>query len=156
MEKYANSLRKQNIFLICCIAVLALACSLSFAGELGLLSFMNPAAGDSHWQSKWRGFVCGASFGIMGLMIYGLLQNRKALRDDKQLKKLYIKNHDERSIQIWTAARAASMQIFLLGGLVACVVAGYFSVTVSLTILVCVALHSLIAMGFKAYYSKKY
>ena len=155
MEQYKETLKKQNIFLIVCIIILALFAALSIAAEAGLI-VISPLAGDSHWQSKWRGFVCGAAFGIMGLMIYGLLQNRKALRDDKQLKKLYIKNHDERSIQIWTAARAASMQVFLLGGLVACVVAGYFSVTVSLTILVCVALHSLIAVGFKAYYSKKY
>lgn len=155
MEQYKETLKKQNIFLIVCIIILALFAALSIAAEAGLI-VISPLAGDSHWQSKWRGFVCGAAFGIMGLMIYGLLQNRKALRDDKQLKKLYIKNHDERSIQIWTAARAASMQVFLLGGLVACVVAGYFSVTVSLTILVCVALHSLIGLGFKIYYSKKY
>lgn len=155
MEQYKETLKKQNIFLIVCIIILALFAALSIAAEAGLIA-ISPLAGDSHWQSKWRGFVCGAAFGIMGLMIYGLLQNRKALRDDKQLKKLYIKNHDERSIQIWTAARAASMQVFLLGGLVACVVAGYFSVTVSLTILVCVALHSLIGLGFKIYYSKKY
>ena len=155
MEQYKETLKKQNIFLIVCIIILALFAALSIAAAAGLIA-ISPLAGDSHWQSKWRGFVCGAAFGIMGLMIYGLLQNRKALRDDKQLKKLYIKNHDERSIQIWTAARAASMQVFLLGGLVACVVAGYFSVTVSLTILVCVALHSLIGLGFKIYYSKKY
>lgn len=155
MEQYRETLKKQNIFLVICIIILAAFALLSIAAEGGLIT-VSPLAGDSHWQSKWRGFICGAAFGIMGLMLYGLVQNRKALRDDKTLKKLYIKNHDERTIQIWTAARAASMQVFLLGGLVAIVVAGYFSVTVSLTILVCVVLHALIGMGFKIYYSKKY
>lgn len=155
MEQYKETLKKQNIFLIVCNIILALFALLSIAAEAGLIAIA-PMTGDSHWQSKWRGFVCGAAFGIMGLMIFGLLQNRKALRNDKQLKQLYIKNHDERTIQIWTAARAASMQVFLLGGLVACVVAGYFSITVSLTILVCVVLHALTAMGFKMYYSRKY
>ena len=155
MEQYKETLKKQNIFLTVCIIILALFTILSFAAECGLIP-LAPLAGDSHWQSKWRGFVCGAAFGILALMAYGLVQNRKALKDDKALKKLYIKNHDERQIQIWTAARAASMQVFLLGGLVACIVAGYFSVTVSLTILACVVLHALIAAGFKLYYSKKY
>lgn len=156
MEKYAQTLKKQNVFLVICIAILAIFCFLGFAGEFGLVDFLKPAAGDSHWQSKWRGFISGASFGIMALMVFGLVQNLQALKDEKKLKKLYIKEHDERAIQIWTAARAASMQVFLLGGIVACVVAGYFSATVSLTILVCILVHSLMGLGFKMYYSKKF
>jgi hypothetical protein len=75
---------------------------------------------------------------------------------EKELKKLYVKEHDERQIQIWTAARAAATQTFLLVGLAAGTVAGYFSMTVSITILACVTAHSLIAMGFKIYYSTKF
>lgn len=156
MENYKEKLKIQNIFIAVCIAVLAVFCFLGIAGECGLVSFMTPSAGDSHWQSRWRGFVSGASFGILALLIYGLIRNMQALKDEKKLKKLYIAANDERSIQIWTAARAASMQIFLLLGLVSCIVAGYFSITVSLTILVCVFVHSLIGAAFKLYYSKKY
>ena len=59
-------------------------------------------------------------------------------KNEKELKKLYIKCHDERTIQIWTAARAAAFQTFLLLGLAAIVITGYFSITVSITILSCV------------------
>ena len=72
------------------------------------------------------------------------------------MKKLYVQDHDERQIQIWTAARATSMQIFLIGGLVAGIVAGYFSMTVSVTILACVFTHSLIGGACKLYYNSKF
>ena len=48
------------------------------------------------------------------------------------------------------------MQIFLIVGMVAGIIAGYFSMAVGITILVCVVVHSLIGMVCKIYYSKKY
>lgn len=155
MKTYREKLKLENRIITVIAIVLAIFTVLSIAGEAGLISFA-PAAGDSHWQSRWRGFICGASIGILGLLIFGLVHNIQALKDEKKLKAQYIKEHDERTIQIWTAARAASMQVFLLAGLAAGVVAGYFSVTVSVTILVCVILHSLLGMAFKIYYSRKF
>ena len=155
MENYKEKLKTQNIVMAACCVILACFTVLGFAAEEGYIH-LTPSAGDSHWQSMWRGFMSGASMGILAFMLFGLIRNLIAMKDEKKLKKLYIKEHDERTIQIWTAARAASMQIFLLVGIVACVVAGYFSVTVSLTILVCIAAHSLMGVGFKAYYSKKF
>lgn len=155
METYKEKLKIQNIVMAICSIVLAVFTVLGFAAEAGLIE-LTPVAGDSHWQSQWHGFISGASFGIMALMLFGLIRNIRAMKDEKALKQLYIKENDERAIQIWTSARAASMQVFLLLGLAACIVAGYFSVTVSLTILVCVLVHSLIGAGFKVYYSKKF
>ena len=156
MENFREKLRIQNLILAIGSFVLAVFCLLFAAGEAGILPFLSPAAGDSHWQSMWRGFVCGASFAILAFLIFGLVRNIRALRNEKFLKKLYIKEHDERSIQVWTSARAAAFQTFLLLGLVAIVTAGYFSVTVSLTILGCVWFASIIGLLFKVYYSKKY
>ena len=156
MENFREKLRIQNLILAIGSFVLAVFCLLFAAGEAGILPFLSPAAGDSHWQSKWRGFVCGASFAILAFLVFGFARNIRALRNEKFLKKLYIKEHDERSIQVWTSARAAAFQTFLLLGLVAIVTAGYFSVTVSLTILGCVWFASIIGLLFKVYYSKKY
>ena len=66
-----------------------------------------------------------------------------------------VKEHDERTIQIITLARNTAMQILLLGGLVASVIAGYFSITVSLTILACIFLSSITSILLAVYYSKK-
>ncbi len=156
MENFREKLRIQNLILAIGSFVLAVFCLLFAAGEAGILPFLSPAAGDSHWQSMWRGFVCGASFAILAFLVFGFARNIRALRNEKFLKKLYIKEHDERSIQVWTSARAAAFQTFLLLGLVAIVTAGYFSVTVSLTILGCVWFASIIGLLFKVYYSKKY
>ena len=136
--------------------MLAIFCFLAAASEFGPVSLLTPAVADSHWQSMWRGFISGASVGVLALMIVGLVRNILALHSDDALKKRYIKDHDERTIQICTNARALSMQIFLLAGLVAVIVAGSFSVTVSLTILACVLLHSLLGLGCNLYYRHKF
>ena len=155
MSNYKEKLKIQNIFLAVACVILAGFCALGFAAEAGVVD-LAPIAGDSHWQSQWRGFVSGASFAILAFLIFGLVRNIRALRSESFLKKLYIKEHDERSIQVWTSARAAALQTFLCLGLVAIVVAGYFSVTVSLTILGCVWFAAILGLLFKVYYSKKF
>lgn len=155
MEQYREKLKLQNIIIAVCCAVLTVFFLFAVLAEAGRLPFFTPVAGDSHWQSMWRGFVSGAAIGILGFMIVGLVRNIQALQNDAALKKRYVKDHDERTIQIWTSARALSMQIFLLAGLVAGVVAGYFSVTVSITLIACVLAHSLIGLGCKLYYGYK-
>lgn len=156
MEQYKEKLKIQNITFGILALILALFSVCAALGEAGILPFFVPVAGDSHWQSRWRGFICGAAMGVLAVMFYGLYKNHKALKDEKALKKLYIKEHDERTIQIWTAARAAALQTVLLIGLVAIIVTGYFSITVSLTIMVCTLVTSLTGLLFKIYYSKKF
>lgn len=154
MENFKEKLKIQNFALAFGSLVLLAFCILGFAAEAGLVT-LTPA-GDSHWQSQWRGFLSGASMGILVLMLFGLVRNLLALKNEKKLKKLYIKENDERTIQVWTAARAAGCQVFLILGLVAVIVAGYFSSVVSLTILACVLALSLVCIGFKFYYFNKY
>ena len=156
MKQYREKLKLQNAVIAICCAVLAISCFLGAASEFGLISLLTPVVADNHWQSMWHGFISGAAFGVLILMIVGLVRNILALHSDDALKKRYVKDHDERTIQIWTSARALSMQIFVLVALVAVIVAGYFSMTVSLTILACVLLHSLLGLGCKLYYSQKF
>ena len=155
MENYKEKLKTQNLVMSVCIVILSLFTILGFAAELGIIT-LTPTAGDSHWQSQWRGFISGASIGILGLMVFGLVRNMRAMKDEKKLKKLYIKMHDERTIQLFHNARSAAMSVFLIGGLIAVIITGYFSVTVSITILIYVAVSSVLCMAFKLYYEKKF
>lgn len=155
MKNFREKLRIDNIVSGIGCAVLLLFCFLSIAGEAGLIPAFTPAAGDSHWQSGWRGFILGASTSVLALMIFGLIRNLRAMCSEEKLKKLYIKCNDERTIQVHASGQAAGMRTSLILGIVAVVVAGYFSVTVSLTILACVLTSSLITVGFKLYYHKK-
>lgn len=156
LTEYRKKLKLENAAITVCCGVLIIFFALSARAEAGQMPGFAAAAGDSRWQSAWHGFVAGASIGLLALLIIGLVRNARALTNEAALKKLYVKTHDERSIQIWTSARALSMQIFLLLGLVAIVVAGYFSATVSITLLCCVLAHSLIGLCCKLYYSKKF
>lgn len=153
MESYREKLKLQNVvFAIGCVA-LALFSVLGFLGEAGVVK-LAPSVGDGHWQSRWRGFISGASFGILVLLLTGLIRNLRALKDEKKLKKLYIKESDERQAQIVAKALCEAMRATLILGLAAVIVAGYFSMTVSLTLLVTVLLVSLMTLAFKLYFGK--
>lgn len=155
MEQYKEKLRTTQKVYTAAALVLAAFSILFLLGEIGVIN-ITPAVENSRWQSMWRGLVSGAGTGIAILILIGILRIGKALRDEKALKKLYVADHDERQIKIWTSARALSMQIFLIGGLVAGIVAGYFNMTVSITILACVAIHSFVALFCKLYYNRKF
>ncbi len=155
MEEFRAKLKVENrITAVLCI-ILAIFSVLGFAAEAGFVE-LTPVSGDSHWQSMWRGMISGASMGVLALMIVSLIRGNKALKDEKKLKKLYVEANDERQIQIWTSARASSMQVTLLVGLVAGLVVGYFNMTAGITILVVETIHAFVGFAFKVYYSKKF
>ena len=156
MEEYRVKLKLQNLFIGIICMILAIFSFLMVLSETGVISWMPAVNGDSHVQSMWRGFLFGASFGLLGFMVFGLIRNIRALKDENILKKHYIQDTDERQIKIWTAARATSMQIFVLGGLVAGIIAAYFSMTVGITIIACVTIHSFIGLFCKIYYDIKF
>ncbi len=156
MEDFKVKLKLDIFVIVLCVCVLTLFIILAAAAEAGVVPFPTPTAGDIHWQSMWRGFISGASCGILGVLIAYLVRNLMALRDEKKLKKLYIKETDERSIQIWSAARVAAYRTFLILGLVAAIIAGYFSIAVSVTIICCVFIASVIGGLYAVYYSIKF
>ncbi len=155
MKEYKEKLKVTRVIFTIAAVILIAFSILAVLCECGVIDFA-PVAGDGHWHSRWRGFICGASVGIAGYIIIGLVRISKALSNEKKLKQLYIEENDERQHQIWTSARALSMQIFLTFGIVAGIVLGYFNVAVSITILSCVTIHAVIGMLCKLYYSRKY
>lgn len=155
MNEFRDKLKLQNLGIGLCCLVLAAFCFLAAAGEMGLINFV-PATDDIHWQSRWRGIMMGASWGLLVMQIAFLVRNITALLDEKKLKKLYVQLNDERQEKIWTAARSSAMQIFLMVGMVAAIISGYFSVTVGITILACLFVQSMIGLGCSIYFGMKY
>ena len=155
MEQYKEKLKATQRITALAALILAVSCILFALSECGVIN-ITPTTGDSHWQSLWRGFICGASFGLGILMGAWTIRISKALRSEKELKKLYVEANDERQNLVFTSARATVMQIFLIGGLVAGIVAGYFNMTVSITILASVTFQALIGLACKLYYNKKF
>ena len=155
MEKFRDKIKLDNLTIAVACFILALFSFLAAMGEAGIIPFFTPTSGDHHWQSMWRGFISGSTFGLIIFMVVCLVRNILALKDEKKLKKLYVETNDEREIQIWTAARSTAMQLFLLVGVVAAIVAGYFSMTVSITIIVCMFLQSMTGLFCMLYYRIK-
>ena len=155
LEKFRDKIKLDNLTIALACFILAIFSFLAAMGEAGIIPFFNPTGGDHHWQSMWRGFISGSTFGIIGAMLFFLIRNIRTLHDDKLLKKLYVKEHDERTIQIWTAARARAMQTFMILGLVSGLIAGYFSMVVCITIIACTFLQAVTGLFFALYYSYK-
>ena len=155
MEQYKEKLKITNFFLCIGCAVLAFFSLLAVGSELGWFHILRPLAGNSHWASGWHGYIFGASIGIFSAMLGYLIRNFRAMKNDRKLKELYIKEHDERTIQIQTLAGNTTMKYLLWTGLVATIIAGYFSITISITILACTFVTSTVNLVFIAYYSKK-
>ena len=156
MEQIKEKLKITNCFLFIGCLVVAVSAIFAAGSELGWFHILQPVAGDSHWHSSWNGFIVGAGCGVFAFLLVTLIRNSQALKDEKKLKKLYIKEHDERTAQIVTLARNTAMQVLLLTGLVAVVISGYFSITVSLTNLACIFTASVLSMLLMVYYSKKF
>ena len=155
MEQYREKL-KLSCRITAVLTVILIGFSIfCLAAESGLVE-LSPIAGDSHWQSRWRGFLSGASVGLATYMLIGLVKSLLALKDDAKLKKLYVKEHDERQQAIYTTARASAMQLSSATGLVATMIAGYFNITVCLTLLACTFFLAYSGVAFKIYYSKKF
>ena len=155
MEAYKEKLKLQNwIFGIACLT-LAVFAVLALGSELGWFSVLVPAIHDEHWKSTWYGYIFGSTIGVFAVMLTGLFRNLRALQDEKKLKELYVKSHDERNIRIATQARKAPMQILLCLGLVATNIAGYFNILVSITIFVCIWVSSPVSLLMMWYYGKK-
>ena len=149
MENYREKLKIQNLFF--CIGALALLVIqiLAFTG------LVTPVGADERWHGFYNGFIAGAAFGVMAIFIVGLIMNLRALRNEKAMKKLYIKETDERSRQIAVLGKSAGATIFLLLMVPAAIILGYFNVTVFITCIGCILALSLSMAGAKLYFSRK-
>ena len=125
MEQYKEKLKNAQRIYTGALLFLSAVYIIILFSKCGVVSIASTAI-DEHWQNLWNGFISGAAGGISGILLLCIFRIRKALKDEKALKKLYIQEKDERNQKIWTSARATAMQIFLVGGLVAAIAAGFY------------------------------
>lgn len=67
--------------------------------------------------------------------LYRMVRCQRALRDDAAVRRLYYQEHDERTRYIAQQVGRSSMAVNTVLLVVAAVIAGYFSVTVFVTLL---------------------
>ncbi len=149
MENYRTKLKHQNVIFALSAVALIVTQVLAYARVI------TPNAGNSHWSDGWNGFIAGAAFAVMAFMLFGLIKNLIALKSPEKLKKQYVKENDERKIQITEKGQAQGSSAFLLSMPAAIIISGYFNIVVCITCVVVTFALSIFMIIGKVYYNKK-
>ena len=148
MEKYRKKVRIKMV-LLALLALTAVALGIYnvfFEGDTEALGF---SAG------MLSGFHTGMANGIGFFALIRLFFLGKAIRDEKALKELYNKEHDERLREIRAKAGMPILLITSVLMLIAALIAGPLSVPIFYTLLIASSAQLLISLGVKMYYLKK-
>ncbi|MDD4797717.1 MAG: hypothetical protein PHO66_08120 [Eubacteriales bacterium] len=149
LERYRKTIQLQTVlFAAAAVIVMALI-------ALSLTQMIRPAYANERWASAWNGFICGVSLSAVGIMALGIVLNARALRSQPYLKKQYIREHDERSMEICHRSGHTSYWFDALGLLLGAIIGGYFNPVVALSCLGCLLYICLVRAAPKLYYHKK-
>ena len=151
MKEFKEKLKINTIITAIACVILAVTAVVTFDAKLGIVPFVDFSA-----DGSWRAFLSGASTGMLLVYVCELIRNILALRNDEKLKKMFVKDNDERDKQIWSYARSTASRTTLLLGVVVGIVVGCFDRMIGLTIIACLVAHSLLVLAFVFYYKKKF
>ena len=149
MEEYKNSLKTQTVMQAGGALILITVNVLSFTGVI------SPSSPDGIWKAVWAGFIGGASAAALILLAAGIFMNLRAMKNDAALKKMYVKENDERTLEICYRSAHASYWPDALGLLLAGVVSGYFNPVVSITCIACLLYICVVRIILKFVYGRK-
>lgn len=82
-----------------------------------------------------KGFHTGAFIGLELIAVWYLIKCIRAMKNDKEMKKMYIAENDERTGQIIRNASTLGISVVLIGLLIALIVSGFLSATVFFTLM---------------------
>lgn len=153
MESYRKKLQIQNT--VCAIGILVLILLNTVVRIYVPLPGIILPQGNEAFYDFYEGFIGGVSTGAGLLLVINIFLNARAMRDEKRLKAQYIKEHDERSRQIWLLSGANSYWFDVVGLLLAAIVVGRFSLTAFLCLLGSLLYICIVRGIFKLYYCKK-
>lgn len=148
MEKYSKKVRIKMVLL----SLLALT-----AVALGIYNvfFEGDTEASGFSAGMLSGFRSGMAIGIGFFALIRLFFLGKAIRDEKTLKELYNKEHDERLSEIRAKAGMPLLLNTSVLMLIAALIAGPLNVTVFYTLLIAASVQLLTGLGVKMYYMRK-
>lgn len=148
MEKYEKKLKIRLAAMGVAMIVSIIMVVVSYFGYKKL-------SPDQHLASFINGVQLGLFLAWFIVMTVGAIRYVRALRNPKLLKRIYIKEHDERSILVQNKARSAGFWITLAGLLPASIIAGFYSVVVCFSLLSVFWFMCLSVGGAKIFFNKK-
>jgi hypothetical protein len=150
MEKFKNVLKRRIAFMLAFngLAIAFIILSIYIARL------------KSHNGSEMDGFVSGFQigiyFGLQIVIIIYVIKYLKALKSDIELKKLYIKENDEREKVIRDKIGGVGLDFSLAVIATAAVISGFFNQTVFMTLLAVLVAVVAIKGTLKIYYRRKF
>ncbi|WP_352418034.1 hypothetical protein [Proteiniborus sp.] len=142
MDKFRTKIRNRVLFLI--ILFISLI-------AIYLILLLNQ---DSLPKTSGRimSFHAGILSGFGVLLLLDVFKYLRAMKDEKELKKLYIKENDERTIMIMQKTGAIGLNMCIIGLGCGAIIAGFFNEVVFLTLMGAILFISLVKGLFKIYY----
>ena len=101
------------------------------------------------------GFINGLTLGIEIICVFLVFRIRKALKDDKILRRLYIDEHDERKKFIKLKSGSNLIGKIALGIFVISILASYFDMVVFYTLVITGIFLIILSLLLKLYWIKK-
>lgn len=144
MENFRKQVKRT---LIIYIAVLAAAI------VLWIVFSVFDIAGNENDSSSFR---MGACSGITTIMALNIVRYSAALKNDEELKKLYIAETDERARLIYEKSNSASLRTATLVLGLSAMVASFYSKAVFYTLIYVIFVIIFIQVGFNFYYRRKF
>ncbi|MBQ8176603.1 MAG: hypothetical protein IJ035_06160 [Oscillospiraceae bacterium] len=156
MEKFRKQIKRRlrtNVVLAIFLVVLFAVLMIMDATNSWSTFLPIEENGDNAFMAGFRSGFCTS---LVGFAVVKIIILSRALKDEKKLKAMYIKETDERNLLIEQKTSTASFAVTIIGLGVACVVVSFFSRQI-LYALICVILFvSVVKAAFGIYYSKKY
>ena len=106
-------------------------------------------------RTAFTRFVMGCFIAAEAIAIVFMTKYVATLKSEEEIKKLYIKETDERRVAIRTQAGRSGLHIVFCTLIIAMLVSGYFSKIVFFTLLGVVLLTSMVMLFTKLYYNRK-
>ena len=140
MEKFREALKRRMRFggLYCCF-----------------MMFPNVILNHLFGGEPFTHFIMGAMIASEAMIIGLITAYGFALKNEDYLRKLYIKENDERRHFIKSKAAVTGIKVLLAGLFLAMMISGYFSKTVFFTLFGVEIFIALIMLSLKFYYNDK-
>lgn len=149
MENYKKIIQQRllamGLFLASCGSICIVG------GVSGLFEKYKP---DGDFGDFLSGFQIGAFIAFTLLCIFSTVRYIIALKSEKVLKEMYIKETDERNIKISEMTGVKLQQSLCLSLLFAAIIAGYFSAEVFFTLIAVIFFISIVTTARKIYFNK--
>ena len=155
IEIFKSKIKKRIIINIIILVFILMIYGLLLIFRVSLIE-MTGIKLDEHWDSFNQGFCFGIVCAIIGVVLGTVIKYMNAIKKEEKLRKLYIKETDERIKIIEEKIGSVGFNICIFGMLITAVISSFINTTIFLTLLGCAFFFVIIKLILKIYYVKKY